>query len=33
VTQYERGVAYVRRWEDLVNEAGAQPEKDQELRS
>ncbi|MBZ5524164.1 MAG: hypothetical protein LAP21_18160 [Acidobacteriia bacterium] len=33
VTQYERGVAYVRRWEDLANEAGALPEKDQEIRS
>jgi membrane protein implicated in regulation of membrane protease activity len=33
VTHYERGVAYVRRWEDLANEPGALPEKDQEIRS
>lgn len=31
VTHYERGVAYVRRWEDMVNEPSALPEKDQEI--
>lgn len=33
VTQYERGIAYVRRWEDLANETGTLPEEDQEIRS
>ncbi|HWX54023.1 MAG TPA: hypothetical protein VN176_05470 [Verrucomicrobiae bacterium] len=27
VTRYERGIAYVRRWDDLTNPAAAEPEK------
>ena len=33
VTQYERGIAYVRRWDDLANSPGEMPEQDQKLRS